>query len=173
VAWEDGSAGVSNIWLTASFDRGANWTAPILVNDNAALVDELQPNLTVDAASGKVAVGFYDRRLPCETGNAAGSQYDPAAAGASNYCINTAVQFYDASLHPLGQNVRASAHTWDPQLNAPHPGSISGGTTFIGDYFGIESTGTAMVTTSVSTYDYAGENPSHDQQQIVARVPIP
>jgi len=29
-----------------------------------------------------------------------------------------------------------------------------------------------MVTTSVSTYD-AGENPSHYQQQIVARVPIP
>jgi hypothetical protein len=37
----------------------------------------------------------------------------------------------------------------------------------------IDSTGTAMVTTSVSTYDYAGENPSHYQQQIVARVPIP
>jgi hypothetical protein len=29
------------------------------------------------------------------------------------------------------------------------------------------------VTTSVSTYDYAGENPSHYQQQIVAKVPIP
>jgi hypothetical protein len=29
------------------------------------------------------------------------------------------------------------------------------------------------MTTSVSTYDYTGENPSHYQQQIVARVPIP
>ena len=127
IAYEDGSSGLSNIWLTASYDRGASWTTPILVNDNASPVDELQPNLAVDAASGKVAVGFYDRRLPCENSPAAGSQYDPAAAaGASNYCINTAVQFYDASLHPLGHNVRASAHTWDPQLNAPHPGSIGG-----------------------------------------------
>ena len=172
VAWEEGSAGVSNIWLTASFDRGANWTTPILVNDNASPVDELQPNLAVDAASGKVAVAFYDRRLPCENSAAAGSQLNPAAAaGASNYCINTALQYYNANLTPIGQNVRASAHTWDPQLNAPHPGSIGGTTTFIGDYFGIDSTGTAMVTTSVSTYDYAGENPSHYQQQIVARVP--
>jgi len=74
----------------------------------------------------------------------------------------------------LGHNVRASGAyvVPHPQLNAPHPGSISGATTFIGDYFGIHSTGTAMVTTSVSTYD-AGENPSHYQQQIVARVPIP
>jgi hypothetical protein len=136
-------------------------------------VDELQPNLAVDAASGKVAVAFYDRRLPCENSAAAGSQYDPAAAaGASNYCVNTAVQFYDASLGPIGHNIRLSAHTWDPQLNAPHPGSIGGGSTFIGDYFGIDSTGTAMVTTSVSTYDYAGENPSHYQQQVVAKVPI-
>ena len=51
-------------------------------------------------------------------------------------------------------------------------GSVRG-TTFIGDYFGIDSTGTSMVTTSVSTYDYAGENPSHYQQQIVAKVPMP
>jgi hypothetical protein len=174
VAWEEGSAGVSNIWLTASYDGGANWPPPVRVNDNASPVDELQPNLAVDAGSGEVAVGFYDRRLPCENSTAAGSQYDPAAAaGATNYCINTAVQFYDANLRPLGHNVRASAHTWDPQLNAPHPGSIDGRTTFIGDYFGIDSTGTAMVTTSVSTYDYAGENPSHYQQQIVAKVPIP
>jgi hypothetical protein len=174
VAYEDGSSGLSNIWLTASYDRGQSWTAPILVNDNASPVDELQPNLAVDSTSGKVAVAFYDRRLPCENSSAAGSQYDPAAAaGASNYCVNTAVQYYDANLNPLGHNVRASAHTMDPQLNAPHPGSIGGATTFLGDYFGIDSTGTAMVTTSVSTYDYAGENPSHYQQQIVAKVPIP
>jgi hypothetical protein len=30
-----------------------------------------------------------------------------------------------------------------------------------------------MYTTSVSTYNDAGENPSNYQQQIVARVPIP
>ena len=54
----------------------------------------------------------------------------------------------DANLHPLGHNVRASAHTMDPQLNAPHPGSIGSATTFLGDYFGIDSTGTAMMTSA-------------------------
>jgi hypothetical protein len=179
VAYEDGSSGVSNIWLTASYDRGQSWTAPILVNDNVAPVDELQPNLAVDAATGKVAVAFYDRRLNCppawgDDPARAGLQWDPnLPLNAGNYCVNTAIQYYTSNLQPLGHNIRASAHTWDPQLNAPHPGCITCSSTFIGDYFGLDSTGSAMVTTSVSTYDYAGENPSYYQQQIVARTPIP
>jgi hypothetical protein len=74
---------------------------------------------------------------------------------------------------PIGHNVRLSADTWDPQLNAPHPGCICSSGTFIGDYFGIDSNGTNLYTTSVSTFNAAGENPSHYQQQVVAKVPIP
>jgi hypothetical protein len=175
LAWEDGSSGVSNIWLKASYDGGETWTAPVLVNDNASPVDELQPNLTVDAASGKVAVAFYDRRLACPDSatpaNGLGS--DPGTPlGAENYCVNTAVQFYKADLHPIGKNVRLSANTWDPQLNAPHPSCICSPGTFIGDYFGIDSDGTNILTTSVSTYD-DGRNPSHYQQQVVAKLTIP
>jgi hypothetical protein len=44
--------------------------------------------------------------------------------------------------------------------------------TFIGDYFGIDSDGTSIFTTSVSTFN-AGTNPSHYQQQVVARLQIP
>jgi hypothetical protein len=51
----------------------------------------------------------------------------------ANYCVNASVQFYDASLTPLGHNVRLTQHTWDPQLNAPHTGSAFHRTTFIGD----------------------------------------
>jgi hypothetical protein len=179
VAYEDGSLGVSNIWLTASYDKGQTWTDPILVNDNATPVDELQPNLAVDRGSGKVAVAFYDRRLNCppawgDDPARAGLAFDPNQPyNAANYCVNTAVQFYLPTLQPIGQNIRVSAHTWDPQLNAPHPSCICGRTTFIGDYFGVDSNGSNLVTTSVSTFDYGGENPSNYQQQIVARVPIP
>jgi hypothetical protein len=179
VAYEDGSSGVSNIWLTASYDKGETWTAPILVNDNVNPVDELQPNLAVDPASGKVAVAFYDRRLNCppawgDDPARAGLQWDPNQPyNASNYCVNTAIQYYTWNLQPLGQNIRASAHTWDPQLNAPHPGCITCRTTFIGDYFGIDSDGSVMYTTSVSTYNHTTENPKNYQQQIVARTPIP
>jgi hypothetical protein len=175
VAYEDGATGVSNIWLTASYDGGATWTEPVLVNDNTARVDELQPNLTVDKATGKVAVAFYDRRLDCPAAatDANGLAYDPNdPVGASNYCVNTAVQFYRPDLTPIGHNIRLSAETWDPQLNAPHPSCICSPGTFLGDYFGIDSDGTSLYTTSISTYD-AGANPSHYQQQWVAKVPIP
>jgi hypothetical protein len=34
VAYEDFSAGVGNVMLTAPYDGGASWTTPIQVNDN-------------------------------------------------------------------------------------------------------------------------------------------
>jgi hypothetical protein len=53
VAYEDYSAGVGNLALTASYDNGVSWTAPIRVNDNVAAVDEIQPNLAGRAAPGQ------------------------------------------------------------------------------------------------------------------------
>ena len=72
----------------------------------------------------------------------------------------------------LGQNVRLSAHTWDPQLNAPHTSCPTCFSTFIGDYFGVITNGQYAFTTSVSTFNY-GSNPYFHQQQVVARVPLP
>jgi hypothetical protein len=31
------------------------------------------------------------------------------------FCINTAIQFYTPNLTPIGQNIRLSRYTWDPQ----------------------------------------------------------
>jgi hypothetical protein len=183
VSWEDGSLGVSNVYLTASYDNGQTWATPILVNDNVSAVDELQPNLNV-APNGAVSVAFYDRRLACPaqgSSEAAGSgiSLDPGTAvspgtpwGRANYCVNTAVQFYSPSLAPLGHNIRLSEHTWDPQLNSPHPGCATCRRTFIGDYFGNTSDGQYEFTTSVSTYN-DGTNPHNYQQQVVARVALP
>jgi hypothetical protein len=189
VSYEDSSTGLSNVYLTASYDAGATWTEPIQVNDNPAGTEALQPNLDV-APNGVASVAFYDRRLPCPAvGTAeaarAGLQYDPGTSaspgtpyGRANYCVNTAIQFYKPDLRQsnpaIGHNVRLSAHTWDPQLNAPHPSCICSSGTFIGDYFGVISSSTGKTyTTSVSTFDYAGENPTFYQQQIVASIPTP
>jgi hypothetical protein len=175
-AYEDYSAGVDNILLTASYDDANSWTTPIQVNDNASLADELQPNLSV-SPTGTISVAWYDRRLACPAkgteATAAGIALDPAAAGASNYCINSSVQFYDPTLHPVGHNVRLTQHTWDPQLNSPHPGSPFGFETFIGDYFGNDaSVGGTDWFTFVSTYN-DGSNPANRQQQVVASIPTP
>ena len=182
ISWEDGSTGLSNVFLAASFDEGAHWTTPIQVNDNVDPVDEFQPNVDV-AANGTVSVAFYDRRLACPAAGpeatAAGLELDlvnPRYAatryGATNYCVNTSVQFYSPTLAPKGHNIRLSAHTWDPQLNAPHSGCPTCLTTFIGDYFGIISANGTLYTSSVSTYDY-GANSAHYQQQIIGTVAIP
>src|SRR6266550_3872418 len=190
MSWEDYSTGHDNILLSGSFDGGATWSAPIRVNDNAnPNVDEFQPNLAA-AANGTVSVNFYDRRLACPS--KASSEAVPAGIardtinphyagtlppyGASNYCINTSVQFYSAALAPLGHNIRLSQHTWDPQLNAPWrygSGLFTGKDTFIGDYFGNDFAGTTSLTTSVSTYDDHGNNPNHFQQQVIATVASP
>jgi hypothetical protein len=186
VSWEDGSSGVSNIYLTSSTDNGVTWFAPIVVNDNVNPVDELQPNLNVadDGVTDTVSVAFYDRRLSCPAAGsseatAAGIALDPGTAaspgapyGRANYCINTAIQFYNATLQAIGHNIRISQHTWDPQLNAPHPRCICDSETFIGDYFGNTSSASSEYTTSVSTFD-DGSNGNHYQQQVVASVPIP
>ncbi len=181
---EDYSAGVDNVLLSASYDNGATWSTPIQVNDNRAAVDEFQPNLAV-AANGTVSVNFYDRRLTCPAAGtaeaaAAGLALDTANPkspgvvpyGAANYCVDASVQFYGPALSPLGHNVRLTQHTWDPQLNALHPGSAGGARTFIGDYFGNAFAAGTDYATFVSTYD-DGSNPSHRQQQVVAALTAP
>jgi hypothetical protein len=184
VAFEDGTSGLSNLYLTASYDSGRSWTTPIRINDNAGPTEAMQPNLDV-APNGTVAVAFYDRRLACpalggpdEIGS--GIAYDPGTAaspgtpwGRSNYCVNTAIQFYQPDLTPIGHNIRLSQYTWDPQLSALHPSCICSAGTFIGDYFGIDSGGGYTYVTSVSTFDHLGENPFFHQQQIVAKLQTP
>jgi hypothetical protein len=184
VSWEDGTGGLSNVYLTASYDGGHTWTEPIRVNDNAGATEALQPNLDV-APNGTVVDAFYDRRLTCpDQGTAeatgAGIAYDPGTSaspgtpyGRANYCINTAAQFYKPDLTASGHNVRLSAHTWDPQLSALRPSCICSSGTFIGDYFGVASSGGVTYTTSVSTFNHAGENPFFHQQQVVARIATP
>jgi hypothetical protein len=181
MSYEDGSTGGSNVYLTGSFDGGTTWTTPFLVNDNppAENTEALQPNLGVDPVHGTVAVAFYDRRLPCPSAGTAdaalaGLQYDPnpSVSGAADYCVNTAIQFYDPSLKPIGNNIRLSPNTWDPQISAPHSKCICNPETFIGDYFGVDSGGGSTYTTSVSTYN-DGSNPSNYQQQIVAKIATP
>jgi hypothetical protein len=185
LTYEDYSAGIGNVSLSASYDGGGTWSSPIRVNDNINPVDEFQPNLAT-AANGTVSVNFYDRRLACAvagTPEASGAglaldQVNPNYSGslppygATNYCVNASIQFYTATLQPIGHNIRLTQYTWDPQLNAPHTSSPGGKRTFIGDYFGNVSSGPNEISTFVSTYD-GGSNPAHRQQQVVAIVAVP
>ena len=173
-----GANGLTRLFARGSLDGGAHWRAPLQVDDNSNDGEALQPGIAV-APNGRVAVTFYDRRLPCaarDTPEAtiAGLQFDPQAPyGRTNYCINSAVQFYTAQLQPLGHNVRLSPHTWDPQLSSPKPDCICSAGSFIGDYFGVDSRGGFTYTASVETFNAAGENPGYHQQQLVSKLKTP
>lgn len=195
VSWEDHSSGFGNLILSASYDGGTTWSSPIQINDNMiSSIDAVQPNLTA-AANGTVSLAFYDRRLQCPTlgtndaigaglaldqqsASYKGSQGPLPPYGFTNYCVNSSIQFYSATLSPLGQNIRTSRHTWDPQLNQPKPSSPGSAEGFIGDYYGnitganLVSGGLNDYTTSTSTFD-DGSNPSHYQQQVIATVAVP
>jgi hypothetical protein len=177
-AYEQDQANGATLFLRSSFNGGRTWTRPIQVNDNPGDGEAFQPGIAV-APNGRVAVSFYDRRLPCparETPEAtiAGLLFDPRNPyGRANYCINTAIQFYTVRGRPLGHNIRLSPQTWDPQLSAPHPECICSGGTFIGDYFGVDSRGGFTYTASVETYNAGGENPGFHQQQLVSKVRTP
>jgi hypothetical protein len=170
--------GPTTLFIRASFDGGAHWRTPLQVNDNSGDGEALQPNIAV-APSGHVVVAFYDRRLACparDTPEAtiAGLIFDPRSPfGRTNYCINTAIQFYTATLKPLGHNVRLSPHTWDPQLSSAHPECVCTNGTFLGDYFGVDSRAGVAYTSSVETYNAAGENPGYHQQQLVSKLATP
>ncbi len=178
LVYENGLNGPVRLFLTASFDGGIHWRKPMVVNDNRSGAEALQPGIAV-APNGTVVVAFYDRRLQCPTRGsaeaaAAGISFDFVVAfGRTNYCINTAVQLYRADLKPIGHNIRMSAHTWDPQLNAARYSCICIPSSFIGDYFGVDARGGYVYTSSVSTYDENGRNPLFDQQQDVAKLKIP
>jgi hypothetical protein len=187
VAYESKSTGFGNILLTASYDQGATWTFPIQVNDNSnPSVDEFQPNLAV-GPDGTVSVNFYDRRLACpaagtqDAGDAglALDQRNPSYSGslppygATDYCVHSSIQFYTASLTPKGNNIRLTAHNWDPQLNSPFRSCPCNPLdTFLGDYFGNDIAGGIDYSSFISTYN-DGTNPQHYQQQVVATIAVP
>ena len=51
-----------DIRLRYSDNNGANWTAPVRVNDDATARSQFFPRVEVDQTTGYVAVAFYDAR---------------------------------------------------------------------------------------------------------------
>lgn len=174
----DHSVQKGNLLLTVSDDGGKTWSTSAQVNDPSATGDTTQPKIFA-ASSGIFGVAFYDRRLPCPVS-------DPIAAdvGRLNTCIDVTIQFYNSDASPLGSNRRVTQESWDPNINPPQPGGLSGSLTFIGDYFGGAMTSNSgatwasllFVSTSESlqfnSVSGGGLNPPY-QQQVYAQVSAP
>jgi hypothetical protein len=136
---------------------------------------------------GAVAVAFYDRREACPSD----SSILLADQGRTNFCIDTSLQAYKdtgSGAVPVGDNVRMSEFTWDPEQPGQHVGGLSQypcaghrdpcptGRGFIGDYFGLAISSGNLYGLFVSTHypssvtaDEGGR--VYYQQQVLAKVP--
>jgi hypothetical protein len=54
------SACKTRVWFTRSADGGATWSAPVMINNQASLNDQLNQWLVVDEATGALEVMYYD-----------------------------------------------------------------------------------------------------------------
>jgi hypothetical protein len=187
LTWENWDGTQMDVYFSHSEDFGETWSDPELVNDNVDTVaptDQFQPSVAAGPGGG-VAVAFYDRRRPCESG-------DPSIAhpGRVNFCIDTSLQTYrDDGSGPVrvGSNVRIDEFQWDPEQPLQHVdglGQISCAAhtdpcplTFIGDYFGLAMSAENVYGLFVSThYPFPGVTadeggPVYYQQQVLAKVP--
>ncbi len=163
-AWADYRNRDADIYLARSTNNGSNWSAPVRLNDDPVGngVDQIQPQIAV-ARNGRVAVTWFDRRLPCPDLPWIPEEH----VGRANMCIDTFLtRSFDDGV-TWGPNIRVSAQTWDWTLNLPLADRNTG---FIGDYQGLASS---------DDYDYPvwnatanlGDNDDNHQQIFVARVP--
>ena len=190
LTYEDWDGTQFDVKLTQSTDFGQHWTTPVVVNDNVdsagTPTDQFQPSVAA-GPNGAVAVAFYDRRLPCPSGD---SSIRPQDVGRTNFCIDTSLQAYKDSgsgAEPVGGNVRLSQFTWDPMQPDQHVHGIGQmacaghrdpctRNAFIGDYFGLAISSGNIYALSVSTHypsDVTADEggPVYYQQQVLAKVP--
>ena len=189
LTYEDWDGAQMDVKFTQSTDHGLTWSDPVRVNDNiepGTPTDQFQPSIAA-GPDGAVAVAFYDRREACPN--------DPsvlaADVGRTNFCIDTSLQVYKdsgtrAGAEPVEANSRISDFTWDPMNPAQHvdgigqmacASAIDPCTTraFIGDYFGLAISGTAIYGLFVSTHYPSGVpadegGPVYYQQQVLSKV---
>ncbi|MEY2440669.1 MAG: hypothetical protein QOJ46_95 [bacterium] len=144
----------SDIVLFKSTNGGRSYTGPVRVNQDPGNgdADQFQPALDV-TPSGEVDISFFDRRN------------DPA-----NYFIDT----YLARSQDGGRTFtdrRASAHMWDPAVNAPT--STSG--KFIGDYQGLAADDDLAIPfwNDTQLNNLPASDPKHSpyQEVFAARIP--
>ncbi len=112
-------SGDYDVAFYSSLDGGQTWSAAACANDPSTqgdATDQFQPSVAADT-QGHVAVAWYDRRAACPKHQPTGAAGYYTNLGASNYCIQTGLQWYSDSgsaVSPSGSN-QLFGPIWDPQ----------------------------------------------------------
>jgi hypothetical protein len=59
---DSNGAAHTNVYVSASRDKGVTWSAPVIVHANTPKVDQFNQWMDVDPADGTIHVAFYDTR---------------------------------------------------------------------------------------------------------------
>ena len=134
VVWEDArftGGTVNQVVLSTSTDGGATWSAPAVVS-NPASKPAFTPQVAVNA-SGTVGLTYYDVSNP--DGSTVGQPTDYWFTSSTNHGAG------------FGSAARLTSTSFDI-LNAPNAGGL-----FLGDYQGLDVSGTTFVPFFVQTND--------------------
>jgi len=191
VVWEQWDGTQMDVMFSQSTNGGDDWTPAVKVNDNVDApgvpTDQFQPQVAA-GPDGAVAVNFYDRRRECPHD----TSILPADVDRSNFCIDVTLQAFkddgDGAVR-VGDNMRVSEFSWDPEQPAQKVGGLSQypcaahqdpcprGGGFIGDYFGLAVSANNIYSLFVSTHYPSGVTadnnggPVYYQQQVLSTVP--
>lgn len=139
-----------DIFVRTSDDDGANWSAPVQVNDDAGTNTQMLPRIALDQTNGDVAVTFYDAR-----GDTGGG---PSATDIDGVANNDVTLFATWSLDG-GANWAANVAVAD----APTDGYDTNGGQELGDYTGSAFHGGVLYPSWADSSNSTGDNPDGTQ----------
>jgi hypothetical protein len=150
-----------DIEVSYSDDRGATWSAPVRVNDDATKNSQFLPKISLDPTSGNLAVVWYDSRNDLGLGG----------PGDTNGIPNDDAQFWGAFSTDGGQtftrNIQISAGTSNSHASGNHID--------YGDYTGLSFYGGVAHPAWADNSNSTGANPDgtlHQLDVFTAAVPV-
>jgi len=135
-----------DVFVRTSDDDGANWSAPVQVNDDAGTNSQMLPKIALDQTNGDVAVTFYDAR-----GDTGGG---PSATDIDGTANNDVTLFASWSFNGGG--------SWATNVavaDAPTDGYNMNGAQELGDFTGATFHGGVLYPSWADSSNSTGDNP--------------
>lgn len=134
-----------DIFVRRSDDNGANWSAPVQVNDDAGTNTQMLPRIALDQTNGQIAVTWLDAR-----GDTGGGPSATDIDGTANNDVSTFASWSDDGT-TWAANVAVS--------DAPTDGYNYNGAQELGDYTGSAFHGGVLYPSWADASNSTGDNP--------------
>lgn len=134
-----------DVFVRWSVNDGANWSAPVQVNDDAGTNTQMLSKIALDQTSGQVAVTWYDAR-----GDTGGGPSATDLDGTANNDVTLFGSWSD------------NGATWAPNVaiaDAPTSGYTTNGNQELGDYTGLAFHNDVLYPSWADNSNSTGDNP--------------